>query len=81
MVEPAAHLVDQLFPEAPVRADVSVSAANFQVESVPHLAELRTKHARIQVAEKFSFPPNTGTRGVQGDYFRDRPKAVFLMMG
>ena len=37
------------------------------------LAELRTKHTQNLGADQFCFPPNTGIRGIQGDYFRDRP--------
>ncbi len=40
---------------------------------VPLLAELRTKHARNQATDWFCFPLTTGTCGIQGDLFRDRP--------
>jgi hypothetical protein len=39
------------------------------------MAELRTKHARKQATDRFCFPLITGTRGIQGDHFRDRPTA------
>jgi hypothetical protein len=42
----------------------------------PHVAELRTKHARNLAADKFCFPLIFGTSGIQGDLFRDRPFAV-----
>ncbi len=39
------------------------------------VAELRTKHARNLATDWFCFPLITGTRGIQGDHFRERPKA------
>ncbi len=41
----------------------------------PQLAELRTKHARNQATDWFCFPLTTGTCGIQGGHFRDRPRA------
>jgi hypothetical protein len=38
------------------------------------LAELRTKHARNQATDWFCFPLTTGTCGIQGGHFRDRPE-------
>jgi len=40
------------------------------------LAELRTKHASNLATDWFCFPLITGTRGIQGDHFRDRPIAA-----
>jgi G3E family GTPase len=46
-----------------------------------HLAELRTRHARNQATDWFCFPLVTGTRGIQGDYFRVRPITEFSEIG
>jgi hypothetical protein len=45
------------------------------------MAELRTKHARKQATDRFCFPLITGTRGIQGDHFRDRPEAELSLNG
>ncbi len=42
----------------------------------PLMAELRTKHASNLATDWFCFPLITGTRGIQGDHFRDRPIAA-----
>jgi hypothetical protein len=48
---------------------------------IPLMAELRTKHTRKQATDRFCFPLITGTRGIQGDHFRDRPFAELRVIG